>query len=561
MCVYFAFVTPQEARQRLAGGEDYWNEFKVDVNDDELAEAVVCLANGEGGALFLGVDNDGTVVGARARHGDLTDPARLTALVANKTAPAHVVAATTLEIEGKTVVAVEVPKANGVVATSGGLYVRRAVDVQGRPQCLPMQPHEAMARIASIGDRDISTIPVPTALGDSIDPLEIRRFRDLAGRQGDAVLADLGDDDLLAALGFTTVSGEPTIGALLMFGTSEALARFVPTHEVAFQVLDGLDVRVNRIERMPLAKAMVELTAAVVPYNPEEEIQEGLFRFGVQRYSEVAVREAVANALVHRNYAITGQVRLAIEDDTLTITNPGSFPEGITTANLLAAPPHARNPRLADAFKRAGLVERTGRGINRVFQGQLALGRPSPDYSRSTSSWVEVRLRAGPADVQLAAFIARSDRNDRVDLRYLQVLHEVRTERRITSSRAAELLQVSQDEARAQLNALVERGLLEARGEQKGRTYHLSASVYRELGDPTGYVRTRGFDPIQQEQMLLTYVREHGSIARRQASDLCQLSPGQASSLLRKLVKQGKLVMRGTRRVARYEIVGADGDG
>lgn len=67
---------------------------------------------------------------------------------------------------------------------------------------------------------------------------------------------------------------------------------------------------------------------------------------------------------------------MVIENQTLAINSPGGFPDGITIGNLLAAPPQARNPRLAEAFKQAGLVERTGRGINRVFRSQLALGRP-----------------------------------------------------------------------------------------------------------------------------------------------------------------------------------------
>ncbi|MDQ3354656.1 MAG: AAA family ATPase, partial [Actinomycetota bacterium] len=142
-----------------------------------------------------------------------------------------------------------------------------------------------------------------------------------------------------------------------------------------------------------------------------------------------------------------------IEDQTLSITSAGSFPEGITLGNLLAAPPQPRNPRLADAFKRAGLVERTGRGVNRVFRSQLVLGRPQPDYSRSTGSWVEVRLRPTPADRELAAFAAQAGREAKpLSLQTLQVVHEVRAERRITSARTAEVLQLSTDEARAILN-------------------------------------------------------------------------------------------------------------
>lgn len=539
----------------IAGGETYTVEFKTDVNDDELTSNVVCLANGEGGWLLIGVEDNGTVVGARHRHDGRTDERRLAALVSNKTSPAISVEVTVAQVDGKDVVGIRVPAAtNGVVSTTSGRYLRRATDVEGKPQCLPMVPHEVIARTSSVGVRDLSALPMPDLVLDDLDPDELKRFRSLASAGGDPVLAELSDSDLLSALGFRTVDGTLTLGAVLLFGTTSSLRTFVPTHETAFQVLDAQDaVEVNRIEHRPLLRSMIDLVDAVKPYNPEEEVEDGLFRVGLPLFADVSIRELIANALVHRDYAVNGQVRVILEARTLSISNPGGFPEGITVENLLTAPPRARNPLITDAFKRAGLVERTGRGINRVFRNQLALGRPQPDYSRSTNSWVEARLFPGPADRELAAFVAASARDGKpLDLQTLQVLHEVRSESRITSARAAELLQVSSDEARMVLNGLVERGLLEARGERKGRTYHLAAAIYREIGESAAYVRARGFDSIQQEQMVLTYVEQHGSIRRAEAAELCQLSPNQASYLLRRMVAEGKLDMVGERRSARY---------
>ena len=100
---------------------------------------------------------------------------------------------------------------------------------------------------------------------------------------------------------------------------------------------------------------------------------------------------------------------------------------------------------------------------------------------------------------------------------------------------------------------MVERGLLEARGEGKARTYHLAASVYRRLGEATGYVRTKGFDDIQQEQMVMTFVDRHNEISRSEAAELCQLGSDQASRLLRRLRNEGKLVLVGERRGAKYK--------
>ena len=548
-------MTPDQICRLADEGEGLRREFKRHVNDDKLVEAIVCLANGDGGTLLLGVDDDGTIVGARHRHGGRTDPVRVAALVANRTSPSVAVAVEVVKVDDLDVVAIDVPKGTGLVSTIGGLYLRRAMTVHGKPECVAMQPHEAMARAADLGARDLSANPLADAALGDLDGAELQRFRALAAAGGDRILGDLSDEDLLRALGFQAVDGRLTLGAILLFGRPAMIRRFAPTHETAFQVIDDLEVRVNHITHRPLIASMLDLVAAVQPYNVEEEIQDGLFRIGLPAYAEVALRELVANALVHRSYTANGQVRVVIEDDVLSVSSQGSFPDGINTANMLTAPPRPRNPLIAEAFKRAGLVERTGRGINRAFRSQLAGGRPAPDYSRSTSGWVEARLRAGPADRELAAFVAHAERrNEPISLPTLQVLHEIRMERRLTAAEAAELLQVPAAQARSQLNALVERGYLEARGGGKGRTYHLAGSLYRSLGGGAAYVRTRGFDAIQQEQMIVTFVREHGGIVRSQVADLCQLTPQQAAERLKQMRAKGLLVMTGGRRTARYQL-------
>ena len=271
----------------IAGGETYTVEFRRDVNEDELADASVCLANGDGGQIPIGVADDGTLVGAKPRHGDTTEPRRLEALIANKTSPALIVEVAIERLGGLDVVVVDVPKARTLVATTAGRYVRRAIGVDGSPQCLPLLPHETHARTTLLGGRDLSVFPLTQLSITDLDHAECDRFRRLAGGGGDEHLAELSDLDLLSALGFRHIDGSLTLGAALLFGTPEVLRTFVPTHSVVFQALDEHDdVRANRELHSPLVRAMVELTDAVKPYNPEEEIDDGLFRLGLPLYSE-----------------------------------------------------------------------------------------------------------------------------------------------------------------------------------------------------------------------------------------------------------------------------------
>jgi ATP-dependent DNA helicase RecG len=316
----------------------------------------------------------------------------------------------------------------------------------------------------------------------------------------------------------------------------------------------GLEVVTNDFFRLPLLRLSEEMFTRFRARNQEEELDFGLVRVAVSTYSQTAFREALANALIHRDYTRPGAVHVQWNEHQLEIAGPGGFPSGVRLDNLLVAPPHPRSPVLADAFKRVGLVERTGRGINRMFAEQLRVGRPAPDYGRSTAEHVVAILPGGPANLQMTQWVLEQEQlqGTPIGLSDLQVLTELARDRRAATTQLAKVLQRSEAETRHLLTGMVERGWVEARGEGKGRTWHLSAAVYRAVETPAGYVRTRGFEPLQQEQMVLQYVDAHGQITRAQAADLCALAPEQAGRLLLKLTSRGDLRRRGERRWSTY---------
>jgi ATP-dependent DNA helicase RecG len=105
---------------------------------------------------------------------------------------------------------------------------------------------------------------------------------------------------------------------------------------------------------------------------------------------------------------------------------------------------------------------------------------------------------------------------------------------------------------------LTEAGFVEAHGATRGRTYMLSAAVYGAVADKAAYTRQAGFAPIQHEQMVLSYVRQHGRIKRAEAMELCRLSEGQVKNLLKRMCKAGLLVLEGAGPAAHYRIGSSD---
>jgi ATP-dependent DNA helicase RecG len=540
-----------ELKTLLKKGETLTVEFKSDVKglpDRDLVAAVVAMANTEGGLILLGVEDDGAVTGVQPSHQDI---AGLVALIANRTNPSVAVRAEIVDRDKKKILKIQVPKSRSIVSTSDGLLLRRRLMASGRPAAVPFYPHEFVQRQSAMGLADPSAYPLTSLTVEDLNPLERLRIREAIRRYGgDMSLFPLADEELDGALGLvTTAEGirRPTVAGLLVMGREEALRQYLPAHEVAFQVLEGTDVRVNEFFKKPLLQTFEEVELLFKARVNEQEIQFGLFRVPIPNYDRRAFREALINALVHRDYARLGAVHVRLDDDGLALSSPGGFVEGITLHNLLVVAPRSRNPLLADIVKRIGLAERTGRGIDRIYEGMLRYGRPAPNYGMSDATSVVLMLPKSDADIGFVEMILRQEEQTgtAMPIDSLIILSRLRHERRLTTADLTAHTQKSEQATRTALERLVEAGLVEAHGTERGRTYTLSVKVYRHAGQKAAYIRQAGFDPIRQEQMVLAYIDKHESIKRADAADLCQISLFQASRLLKRLVESGKIVPKG----------------
>jgi ATP-dependent DNA helicase RecG len=547
-------INADHLAELLGLGESLEREFKSDrrqISDKEVYEEIVSLANSKGGMLLIGAEDDGSVTGAHPRHGKVTDPIKLQSAIFNNTVPSINTRVSVVHHEHGPVIAIEVDPYPEPCATAAGKSLHRTIGADGRPQSVPFYPRDQRSRRVELGLLDFSAQTIESVTFESLDPLEFERLRQIVARlRGDKSLLELGNEEIVKALRLVETQNErltPNIAGLLLLGREEVLREILPTHEIHFQVIDAQgNVKVNDAFRWPLLRVFHEVESRFAARNEEQEVTLGLFRIPVPDYSPVGFREAFNNALLHRDYTRLDAVYVQWQYDHLLITSPGGFPEGITVDNILVHEPKPRNARLAEAFKRIGLVEQTGRGVDKIYMGQLRYGRPAPDYTRSDSSGVRVVLKGGKPSLQFAAFVYEQDKQGTpLTLDELMVLNALFFERRIDSEQAGKLIQKGSTESRAVLERLHERGLIDAKGEKRGRVYHLGAALYRRFGDLKGYVRSHGFEPIQQEQMILQFIDAHGKITRSQAAELCQINVNQSNRLLTRMRKKDVIKMQG----------------
>lgn len=538
-------LTEHEALVLIQGGETLGTEFKRDapLSDSELVEVVVCLANSGGGHLFLGVENDGTISGLHSTHRSATG-AQLEALVANRTVPGLRVGAQLIELQERWVAVISVDSMDYIVQTSDGRAFRRVLVGQGEPECRPMQIAEIASRLSFLGRYDYSEQRIDAAEWSDLDPLELERIRQEIAKnaRGDKSLVDLGDEDLAAALGLAVHSQGrmvPTVAGILGAGKEATIRRFVPTHELGIQVFQGDgSLALNEFFRLPVVRLFRHIEDILRVRNSEIELMVGIQRVGVPRLPMDAVREAIANALTHRDYTIQQSVHVQLGADySLRTISPGGFVEGVSLDNILSTGPRPRNRALADLFKRIGVVDRAGRGVERMFESVLGAGRVAPDYSDTRMHAVDVLLPGGEVDLSFVRLVVESSNRDQraFDWRQLLVLRKALSEGEITRAAVSKAIQGTEHVAVRLLEGLVDLGLLEQRGAARSRVYLPSAAVYRRLGRKSAYVRRRGFEESQQRQMVLSYIDAHGRIKRAEVRDLCQVTEKQAEYLLKRM--------------------------
>lgn len=539
-------------------------EFKSDLKcypDRDLIEEIVGMANTSGGILYLGVEDNGEITGVHKKHRDAVGVA---SLIANNAVPPISVRAELLNEEEKDVLKIEVPRSRGIIATSTGKILRRRMKLDGTPEVIPMYPYEIPSRMAELGMLDFSAQPLPGATIDDLDPNQrVRLRRIIQNRQGgEKNLLALSDEELDIALHFITQIGNhyaPTVTGMLLIGKEERIAELMPTAKSVFQVLEGTAVRINEENSKPLLELFENYETYLKAWNPERETEYGLFRIPIPEFDWAAFREGLVNAFCHRDYTMLGSVRVLIDDEGLSISNPGGFIDGVNLKNLLTVEPHGRNPVLADAMKRIGLAEKTGRGIDRIFEGSIIFGRPWPDYSESTSRTVKLFIQRAKADLPFAKFVAdeQNRQGKTLSIYTLMILSVMNMERRVTLDRIIDITNLSENKVRSAIENLIEQGLVEASGRGKDRSFILGAKIYRENKETIQSVRQTDIDSIRYPELIMKLAdTQDGIITKHDVANLLKVTPTQAYALIKKLQKEGKLELLCGGKYARYKMIG-----
>jgi len=522
---------------RAADFESPTLDFKEDksgsVGDTEkmIAEAVICFANTGGGTVVLGVRDK--AAGAGAIVGTSLTPEQVQERVYQLTNPPIPVTAER-HPRHPSLVLVGVSQSTDVHADTKGRATRRI-----NRACEPMSPAQIAGLVSERRGEDYSSKPSLRSI-DHVSPEAVAAARRLLAIFTDdrRLLSTASTLDLLAGVGACSARGELNVAGEIMFCAPVDATETAVLYQ--YRQTPGGEPRVVQRLATPLVLAfarsmeLVEARSEAVPLTLRNGQQ-----YAIQDFPHDAVREALSNALCHRDLRIPEPVTIDHSLTVMRIGSPGPLMTGITPNNIITTPSRPRNRALAAIARKLGMAEELGRGVDRMYRAMIGAGRDLPRIDEDANR-VGVTLVGGAPNIQIARFIAQLPEGERDDTDTLLLLFHLCQNKTVTALALAPWLQKSDFETEAVLRRLSsgEAALVEttrATAMRTSPTYRLRGEVLRALGSAVAYNR-RTVDEIDRK--VIAHVREYGKVTNNTLKNLFDIDVYKARDIIADLAQR-----------------------
>ena len=523
----FAAEFPSESR---------YVEWKSGSSGAAIQKAIVAFSNADGGVLILGVDDQGKPTG-KPYNEELER--KLWEIVNQIESPGRI------DLSGLRVGSVEVTvvsverRRQGVAQTSDGTAVIR----KGK-QNLPLRGTALVELMSQRVRENFDASLSSWSLADT-DP-------DLLSRLCEAFEIDRGTNDRATAdaleeRGLVVRQGgkDMLTKAGALFLVPAAPDEFGKCFVEVFRFQQGATEHDRRaVFGGTPAQQVDDATAWIDEELGFDLVVVELERHELRRLPFRALREAIANAVAHRDYQLSGSaVEVRMTPHEVVVTSPGGFVAPVNSDNLRNA--HAaRNRRVINALRAFGLAEDAGRGIGIILAEMAADLRSEPTFAEQPPGHVTVRLPIeSPVSPEERAWIREQETQSRLLPGDRRVLIEAARGKELTNTSVRSLLNVDSTAARRSLQRLRNVGFLEQNGERGGARYRISPGLRR----PVGLKLSRS-----EIRSVILEMAAARAITNSMVRNEMGLSRNETVTLLRDLVADGLLKRQGSKRGSQY---------
>ena len=501
------------------GEQIQFKEAKNRFDASEAARICCALSNCGGGKLVFGITDrrPRQVVGSAA----FDQPERTRKGLIDKLKV--MVDFQLYEYEGKRVLVFDVaPRPLGLPVQADGIAWWYEGD-----SLIPM-PEGVRRRIYEETGVDFSGTICVNAKFSDIDESAVEVFRKKwAEKSGNTRLKNADAEQLLRDCEAITEEGI-TYAALILFGKRAAIRKFLPQAEIVFEYRSS-DASGPASQREEFQSGFFScydrIWELINLRNDKQHYQDGFFVYDISTFNERVVREAILNAVSHRMYQMSGSIFIRQYRDRLTVESPGGFPNGITVENILNRQ-SPRNRRIAEILSLCGLVERSGQGMNLIYEISIMEAKELPDFTGTDDNFVSLTLNGLIIDAEMLCVIKKigDDRLESFSTADFLIINDLYHEYRIPKH------------LRPRLSRLAEMGVVEHIGRNK---YVLARQLYAAVGKTGVHTRIVGLDRETNKELMLKHIRNSGDKGA-QFKELRQVLPSLSVNEIRVLMRELK---------------------
>ncbi|MDP2913468.1 MAG: putative DNA binding domain-containing protein [Candidatus Omnitrophota bacterium] len=540
-------TTKEQLEKWLRQIEDIDLEFKLASNNFDssrgsLFDYCAAIANGRGGKLILGVrDKSREAVGTNYAMGthtklshEIWERIRLHVDIEE------------LYYNEKRVLIFHIPKHPPATRIKSGGKNDKYVYPIRRGESFGEMDDQKTREILNEAQPDFTADVVAGSIRDDLLPAAIENLnkkwakeserKDFLAFDAEKTLKNIG---LIAGAGIT-------YSALILVGRQDSIRKYLPDAEIIFEWRNDpkqthYDFRKNW--RDAFVEIDDDIWNVINARNIRIPFQEGFFQREVWGFDEKSIREAVHNAVMHRDYSIKGRsIFIKASPHEFYIESPGGFPPGITLDNILYEKAW-RNRSLAEAFEKIGLAERSSQGLDDIFEQSIRDGKGLPDLSKSDAYTVRLSIPAQVKDKDFILYLNRITNERQINLSFVEIyeLEQIREQQEIKSPKFKD--------------KFLKLGIIEKIGRTSGAKYILSHKYYASIGKSGTHTRLTGLSREEKKALILKHLQTKGKGNFRQFADAFpQLERSGITNLLMELKREGKIKYTGSRKSGYWEI-------
>lgn len=415
---------------------------------------------------------------------------------------------------------------------------------------LEVMSDQEQRKIFLEGQDDFSARICRASSIESVDPDAIQKLRELYSekhRDNDSI-EQISDEQFLSDLALM-VKGKLTYTGVILLSKKSFLDRNFGDAEICFEYRNRFSDGESRNDRInyrePFVLAYEKIWEKILSRQQTHSFIEGLLRREIPAFNKEVFREALFNAVCHRDYSQKGSIFIIQSPEGVEITNPGGFPLGVTQENIIKVVSTPRNRLLAESFERIlPGVERSGWGVDKIFRITIEEGKGRPDYSGSGEHFVRLFVPSILQDAQFIQYLVKisNGRQEILSIDDLLLLEKIRV-----GDKSEITLKT--------VGYLLGKGFIELHGKTRGARYVLAKRYYTDTGKLGERTKRIGLSRDKCKELILEHIRKHGE---GRMAEFVQIFPelkrADITNMLLELKRNGRIVNSTTNRWAIWRL-------